>query len=356
MKKQPLIKDLGPSIKTGFDKFMGAASQALTPEQNKPAAYFAEKEKTRQQTEKQEAQQEEVKEGQKLKGGMSKMSEITEGMTKRVDDKGRTIYGEGDTPAFPSWVVDDETGEQVAFTREGLARLEMGSFEQRQADKVLRETQIKEALSGGVQQGQEGQQGGLMDETMDPTRINGRQVALSMMADTSLLNQLMGAGAAGFIAAGSKGMIGGPKVGLAVGLTGAALAIGASAMKNIGNQKSDNLNAALQTFRIGQQNNDKLINLMNMDPDNAAHYIGLYNENSARMRQAYSQVKRDTQTNLNLALGEDGTREMARMRAYYAMGGGETIQETKKMLAVAQPDFDKGFKGIMMSEMGVSND
>lgn len=196
-----------------------------------------------------------------------------------------------------------------------------------------------------------------------PSSIDWRQVGLSAISDPSTIRDLgMGIGGgiiAGSVTAGaSAGAIGGP-AGVALGAAGGlALGLYSSIMRNINSQKSGILSAQKSTLTDGRQNLRRLTQAANLDPGNADLYIQAFNMQLDKIGQAYSQLKIDTQTDLNLALSKDGTREIQRFKNFYAPGGAKDYYSDKMRVAIEAPDPQMAISGLMMSQenLGAQNE
>ncbi len=185
-----------------------------------------------------------------------------------------------------------------------------------------------------------------------PTPVDMKQLGLSVATDPSVIRS-MGAGVGvGLMVkkgAAAGGIMGGPWGAVIGAVGGLAIGVLASVQNNIKSQKRDNLAAQRAVLTDGITNLNQLISLMNIDPVNAELYIEAMNQQLNNIEQAHSQLKIDTQSDLNLALSQDGTRELQRYENFYAMGGGFDVITAKAQVALASPDPETGMRGLLMS-------
>jgi hypothetical protein len=174
-------------------------------------------------------------------------------------------------------------------------------------------------------------------------------------AGIATLKAVFGATAIAGATAGAKaGTLAGPKgilIGAAAGFAGGMVT---GIVKSIRQQRTDNLKAQQQVLTDGQRNVNQLISLMNLDPDNAHMYVEALNEQMTNIAQAHSQLKLDTQSNLNLALSKDGTRELQRFANFYSAGGAYDILTTKAQIALAAPNPEEGMRGLLASSQSIA--
>lgn len=188
--------------------------------------------------------------------------------------------------------------------------------------------------------------------------VNLRQTALATAGDApGIVAKGIGAAGGGALVGAQIGALGGPigavGGGIAGGVGGLLWATWESASSNIASQKADNIQGHETTLEQNRESINRLISLIKADPQNAEKYVTAVNDAEANIANAYSKLKYRTDTNLNLALEEDGTRALMRYKNYYAEGGRNQAQKMQVQQALANPDLEQGVKELMMAqEMG----
>lgn len=171
--------------------------------------------------------------------------------------------------------------------------------------------------------------------------FNKRQLALATAGDPSAW-KTVGAMAAGGAIAGSAipgvGNIGGA-------IVGGALGIAVSIKGNLDKQEAGNIQAIQSIGTDNQRYANQLITLMNQDPDNAIIYNELYEQSMSKHLEAYEELQRRTQRDLNLYLNKDATKELQKYANFYGDGGMKQILDMKKQMALENP------QALMMSSM-----
>lgn len=186
-----------------------------------------------------------------------------------------------------------------------------------------------------------------------PTDIDWGQVFMRTISDPQFVRDIAMGAVGGGLVVGTAGAAVGAIPGA---LIGAGVGIYSSVMRNIQAQKSDNLSAQRDVLERGQTNINQLISLMNMDPDNSYLYVQAMNEQLGVISKSYSQLKYDTSTDLNLALGLDGTKELAKYEMFYSAGGAYDYLTTRAQVALASPNMETGMRGLIMSQGGISTE
>jgi hypothetical protein len=204
------------------------------------------------------------------------------------------------------------------------------------------------------QQGMMGQQAGMEGQR---TPLDTRQAWAFALSDPSSISAMAQFG--GGLALGAKFALAGTKAGAVLGpwgvvagaVGGLALGIYTSYRRNIQQQTTGNMNAQMEAYTQGNQYLRRVEGLINSDPENAGMYLDLANEAEARMRQAWTQMQIDTSTNLNLALGKDGTAQMAKFEEYFRENGMADLYKQRWRIALSAPNQELGVQQLLMASM-----
>lgn len=156
-------------------------------------------------------------------------------------------------------------------------------------------------------------------------------------------------GATSVIGGGFKGAAGGAATGagigallgpaapvsipVAAGVGAVAGFIGGALTKISGNQRQ-NIKEAYVVGNTARSNIDKIINLANQGKISAAQATDLYNEELSNLYAAYSNLKKDTDTNLDRFMG-DGLDELAKVESYIRL---VPMKEGMLKMALIQPN------------------
>jgi len=216
----------------------------------------------------------------------------------------------------------------------------------------LRRQQIAaELLSSGAEAGAvPGQE----QPTGATTPIDYKQAFLSTFADPGTYTKaakMAAVGATGGAIVGSAVPGIGTAVGTIVGGAGGILvSVADSILDNVKTQRQGTAAAYEARLTKGIPNLNKWVALMDADPDNAPLYYGYYQDQLGLIEQAYSQLSIDSRSDLNLALSEDGTRRLAKFEIFYSPGGMRDYLDLKMRNALAAPDEQRGYKGLLMSQ------
>lgn len=252
------------------------------------------------------------------------------------------VFGKQDAPKKPVGDSNIEPGNiggrQVRFIDKGNGRVLV--------------TTPKEAR--GLQQTTKGQEGGLPQVT--PQELDRQQVAQNLINQIGQPGELpatgqdlsqeqaLKSGVAGIIpnviggaAAGATiGAAGGP-VGVGIGAA-AGLAIGfyRSYSGNLKSQIGDNISAKRVVLREADQNLREIVNYVETGGD-VATALQDFNMQLALIDQAHANLYLDTQSDLNLFQGQDGTVELARFKAFNAAGGAREQYIRDMQVALLNP-------------------
>jgi hypothetical protein len=178
-----------------------------------------------------------------------------------------------------------------------------------------------------------------------------KQLALSSAVEPSTY-KTTGAFAAGGAMVGS--VI--PGIGTVVGaVAGGLIGLGVSLMDNIKAQKTDTLAAQRIVLTDGQRNLNQLALLVQVDRNNSEKYIEAWNEQNNKMIKAWSQLKADTRTNLNLMVNKDGAKELQRFEDYFN-GGGYALAKQKMQNAIIAPNDAMAAQELMLSQQTIGGE
>jgi hypothetical protein len=228
-----------------------------------------------------------------------------------------------------------------------------------QAAQLAEQQRMQEIASriGAEPQAQQGimQQQGIIEGQRTP--LDTRQAWSFALTDPSSIKEMAQFG--GGLALAAKFGLAGTKAGAALGpwgmaagaVGGLALGIYTSYRRNIQQQTTSTMSAQMEAYTQGNQYLRRVEGLINSDPENAAMYLDLANEAEARMRQAWTQMQIDTSTNLNLALGKDGTAQMAKFEEYFRENGMADLYKQRWRIALSAPNQELGVQQLLMASM-----
>jgi hypothetical protein len=249
--------------------------------------------------------------------------------------------------------------EQIEAFRKAMGPAFMGVGEKARAGEEeqqrMQELASRIGADPQAQQGMMGEQAGMMMGQRTP--LDTRQAWTFALTDPSSIKEMAQFG--GGLALAAKFGLAGTKAGAALGpwgmaagaVGGLALGIYTSYRRNIQQQTTSTMSAQMEAYTQGNQYLRRVEGLINSDPENAAMYLDLANEAEARMRQAWTQMQIDTSTNLNLALGKDGTAQMAKFEEYFRENGMADLYKQRWRIALSAPNQELGVQQLLMASM-----
>ena len=240
-------------------------------------------------------------------------------------------------------VITEESGKPTGITKGGntflgLPREDIQNISSKQQAEVA---QIAGAPTVTQRLQQERTQALLQRlGQVDPNAFTGLQEApidwgQALTAGTikSLPNILTSAAGGAFVG-GGVGAAGGP-VGVVGGaIIGAIAGIWRGVSTNIEGQKKGEISASVDVLNAGRTNMRQLAMLASQDPANADLYIAAYNQQLSLIHRAHSQIKLETQGNLNKYI-EDGTDILSDFELFLMAGGTADIYGQKMIISLS---------------------
>lgn len=161
--------------------------------------------------------------------------------------------------------------------------------------------------------------------------------------------------AIGYAGAGAAaGALGGPAAPVTVptgaiigGIFGLIKGIYSNTLSNIETQKKGEINAAVDVLSYGKNNMRQMVILASQDPANADRYVDAYNKQLTLIHRARSQIKLETQGNLDKFI-EDGRDILSDFDLFLDEGGLADSYGEKLRIALAS--------GISLTEEDIPED
>jgi hypothetical protein len=264
---------------------------------------------------------------------------------KISDNKTGTLKADGSvTPhAFKRLTTQEEADAERMKMGRPTSEQEQEQ-EQKQAELQAQLAQSERAAElGRVQEG-------------TGSELDIKQVGASLLDPNNIKNTALTT-IGGALAAAKIGALVGTPAGPAGTIAGAVAGLGfgvlIGVLDNIKKQKTDNLAEQKLVATQGAQNLNMMILGLQADPQNAEKYIDGYYQQKENIYRAYSNLKADTSSNLNLMLEQDGTRELARFELLLGKGGRLEYYDQKLQLALGNPNKEQALIELAMTSQSI---